>query len=138
LIAVYNPTIQERTVNTLEAIATRRSIRRFEQRPVPHALVEQVLAATVQVPSGKNAQPWRFMVLEGEHYQTLVRLMQAKADALQAQGADIGSLAQMAHSMSAAPVWQRAIVTLASAAYAVRPCGSPSRDERGGLREGPV
>lgn len=116
-------------MNTLEAIATRRSIRRFGQRLVPHALVEQVLSVTVQAPSGKNAQPWRFMVLEGEQYQTLVRLMQAKADTLQAQGANIGR-------PGVAGI--RATVTLASAVYAGGSCGSPSRDERGGLGEGPV
>lgn len=91
-------------MNTLEAIATRRSIRRFEQRAVPRTLIEQVLAATVQAPSAKNAQPWRFVVLEDEQHQALVRLMQARADALQGKGVDIGSLGWTARSMSAASV----------------------------------
>jgi nitroreductase len=91
-------------MNTLDAVATRRSIRRFESRPVPRTLIEQVLAATAQAPSAKNAQAWRFVALQGESHQELVRIMQARANALKEVGLNIGSLEWTARSMSAATV----------------------------------
>lgn len=79
-------------MNTLEAIANRRSIRRYQSRPVPRELVERVLAATVQAPSAKNAQPWRFVVLEGQKRDRLAEIMRRQATALKAMGIDTGSL----------------------------------------------
>ncbi len=60
-------------MNTFEAIAARRSIRGFQDKPVPRALIEQVLQAAVQAPSGKNRQPWRFVVVEGRVHAGLRR-----------------------------------------------------------------
>ena len=91
-------------MQTLDAIATRRSIRRFQARPVPRALVEQVLDATVQAPSAKNAQPWRFVVLEGERRDELVRIMREQAVHLKGMGVNIGSLEGTARAMAVAPV----------------------------------
>ncbi len=49
--------------NILQAIMTRRSIRKFQERPVPSELLEQILEAGRQAPSGTNRQPWRFALL---------------------------------------------------------------------------
>lgn len=51
-------------MDTLEAIRTRRSIRRFQQKPVPDAVIEQLLAAAMSAPSARNSQPWHFVVLD--------------------------------------------------------------------------
>lgn len=48
----------------LELIRTRRSIRRYEARTVPPALVDQLLEAALWAPSAHNRQPWRFVVME--------------------------------------------------------------------------
>ena len=58
-----------------EAIAVRRSIRKFKSEPVPRDLIEQVLEAATQAPSGKNAQPWEFIVLEGADKDKIARMM---------------------------------------------------------------
>lgn len=50
-------------MDVLEAIFTRRSIRRFEPRPVPDDLLRKVLEAGIWAPSGMNNQPWRFVVI---------------------------------------------------------------------------
>ncbi|MEW6218137.1 MAG: nitroreductase family protein [Thermodesulfobacteriota bacterium] len=50
-------------METLAAIAGRRSIRRYQERPVPEAMVEALLAAAMQAPSAGNAQPWHFVVI---------------------------------------------------------------------------
>lgn len=46
-----------------ELVAARRSIRKFEERPVPRACLEQILEAARLAPSGTNRQPWRFVLL---------------------------------------------------------------------------
>lgn len=51
-------------MNRLSAIMDRRSIRKFEDRPVEREKLEAVLRAAMQAPSGKNSQCWEFLVLE--------------------------------------------------------------------------
>ena len=46
-----------------DAIKGRRSIRKYQARPVPKELIEEVLEAAGWAPSAHNAQPWRFIVL---------------------------------------------------------------------------
>jgi F420 biosynthesis protein FbiB-like protein len=50
--------------NHLEFIRGRRSVRRYEARPVPRETVEQLLTAAIWAPSAHNRQPWRFVVIE--------------------------------------------------------------------------
>lgn len=50
-------------MDALEAIRTRRSIRKFQDQPVPEELVRQVLAAAMSAPSACNKQPWHFLVI---------------------------------------------------------------------------
>ena len=47
-----------------DLIHTRRSIRRYLDRPVPPALIDQLLDAATWAPSAHNRQPWRFVVVE--------------------------------------------------------------------------
>ncbi|MDQ7025675.1 MAG: nitroreductase family protein [Anaerolineae bacterium] len=48
----------------IEAIFERRSLRKYENRPVPHELIEQILTAGLYAPSAHNRQPWRFAVVQ--------------------------------------------------------------------------
>ena len=41
-----------------------RAIRRLKPDPVPYSLINQVLEAGVQAPSGQNLQPWKFVLLQ--------------------------------------------------------------------------
>jgi nitroreductase len=91
-------------MDTIEAIEGRRSIRRFSADPVPRELVERVLAASVQSPSAKNRQPWRFVVLEGAENEKLSRLMLQGAAHLRERGEDVGSCENSAGVVSQAPV----------------------------------
>lgn len=47
-----------------DTIKQRRSIRKFQQNPVPNALVLEVLEAAGWAPSAHNSQPWRFIILQ--------------------------------------------------------------------------
>ena len=51
-------------MDALEAIHTRRSIRKYQDKSVPEEIVRQVLAAAMMAPSARNAQPWQFLVVD--------------------------------------------------------------------------
>ncbi len=50
-------------MDTLEAIRTRRSIRRFTGDPIPREDLETIVDAGRLAASGYNAQPWEFVVV---------------------------------------------------------------------------
>ena len=47
-----------------QAAEQRRSIRAYEQEPIPHADLEEILDVVRLAPSAFNVQPWRFVVVE--------------------------------------------------------------------------
>ena len=49
-----------------EALRQRKSVRAFLDRPVPRALVEELLELASRAPSGTNIQPWKVHVVAGE------------------------------------------------------------------------
>lgn len=46
-----------------ETIESMRAMRRLEPDPVPLELIQKVIAAGTQAPSGQNTQPWAFIVV---------------------------------------------------------------------------
>ncbi|GBD96591.1 MAG TPA: nitroreductase family protein [Nitrospirae bacterium] len=53
-------------MDVFEAIKNRRSIRRFEERPVPEELVRKIIEAGQWAPSACNRQAWKFIIIESE------------------------------------------------------------------------
>jgi nitroreductase len=51
-------------MDVLQAINTRRSIRRYKPTPVPEDKLLKVLEAARLAPSAGNRQPWRFVVIK--------------------------------------------------------------------------
>lgn len=49
-----------------EVVLGRRSIRGYLDKPVPRALIEDILALAMRAPSSMNTQPWHFHVVTGE------------------------------------------------------------------------
>jgi nitroreductase len=49
-------------MNTLDAIKTRRSIRKFKNTLVPKSELEKIMQSAIWAPSSMNKQPWRFVV----------------------------------------------------------------------------
>ena len=47
-----------------EAIKNRRSIRKFDSKKVDNSIIKEILYHGSLAPSGKNRQPWRFVVLQ--------------------------------------------------------------------------
>gem|GEM_PF-1008279 len=85
----------------VELLQQRRSVREFEARPVPQAVIEAMLEAGRLSPSGGNEQPWRFGVMTDR--------------------ALIGQLAEAAYHQH----W------IASAPLVIVLCTTPVADERG-------
>jgi len=63
----------------LELMKGRRSVRRFRDRPVPEAMVEQLLEAARWAPSAGNRQAWRFLLVRGEDKRAELREIVATA-----------------------------------------------------------
>lgn len=68
----------------------RRSVRRYQPRPVARPLLEKLLTAAIWAPSAHNRQPWRFCVVTSPQAKgTLSQRMGARwRQDLQADGAD--------------------------------------------------
>jgi len=64
-------------MNTLEAIRTRKSVRKFLTTAVPAEIIENILLAGMEAPSTKNSQPWKYYVIQGNAKEKLVELMNA-------------------------------------------------------------
>jgi len=50
-------------METVDAILGRRSIREYEDKPVPEKIVQEILQAGAMAPSAMDAQPCRFIVI---------------------------------------------------------------------------
>jgi nitroreductase len=51
-------------MDAMEAILTRRSIRKYTGEPVPDNLIQELLKAAMAAPSARNEQPWHFIVIK--------------------------------------------------------------------------
>ncbi len=91
-------------MNTLEAIAARRSIRKYKSGPVPETVLQKILTAATQAPSGKNRQPWRFIVVQGEKRAEMIHLMRTSIARAKERGDDPGSSEWTTNVMEQAPV----------------------------------
>lgn len=52
---------------------TRRSVRSFSDRPVPHEVIEDCLRTAGTAPSGANMQPWHFVVVRNPAVKREIR-----------------------------------------------------------------
>jgi nitroreductase len=68
----------------IDAVRDRRSIRRYEDRPVEPALIEELQEAVLRAPSSRNLKPWRFI------FATDKAMLQALAHAKASFGEFVG------------------------------------------------
>ncbi len=66
-------------MNVSEALARRRSIRAFQDKPVSTDVILDLLAKAARAPSGGNLQPWRIYVVNGEAMQKFLKHLVAAA-----------------------------------------------------------
>jgi len=60
-------------LEVMETIRKRRSIRRYEDRPVPQEIIDELLEAARLAPSASNLQTWRFKVVTDEKTRRALR-----------------------------------------------------------------
>jgi len=53
-------------MDLLEAMQTRRSIRKYRSDPISEEQLKEILSAARMAPSAENAQPWKFIVVTDE------------------------------------------------------------------------
>ena len=94
------------TTELIKLIKTRRSIRLFQDKPVPEALLIQAIETATWAPNGDNAQNWRFFIILDK------KVINTIADAIQAGIKTLMSWPEMANSVHAgscsgeSPAWQ--------------------------------
>jgi len=107
-------------MRALDAIATRRSIRRFAPREVSPNIVREIIAAAVAAPAPHHSRPWRFVEVGPE---ARTGLSEAMAEAWRADAAADGlsgsriesALARSRKQMAGAPLLLLACLDLDSA-----------------------
>ena len=63
-------------MDTLKAIKTRRSIRKFKNKEVNNKLLKTIIEAGMRAPSAKNTQPWHFIILKGKKKDAIVDIVE--------------------------------------------------------------
>ena len=51
-------------MDAIEAILSRRSIRKYTEQRVPERDIKELLEAAMSAPSAGNEQPWQFVVID--------------------------------------------------------------------------
>lgn len=69
----------------MDIISNRRSIRKYEDRPIEKEKIEKLLRAAMQAPSAVNQQPWEFIVVENK--DTLKKLSEMSPYSKMVEGA---------------------------------------------------
>ncbi len=69
--------IPEAAQTLYELIQSRRSIRQYQDTPVPQDVLLRILGAGTWAPSGKNIQNWRFIILQNEARNAYLEYSQA-------------------------------------------------------------
>ncbi|MBQ9952697.1 MAG: nitroreductase family protein [Clostridia bacterium] len=83
----------------IQAIETRRSIRKFKPDAVPKEQLVQILEAARIAPSSRNGQTWKFLVLGPETKERALNAMDMGIRAKMAAGGNRQTLAGAAHTL---------------------------------------
>ncbi|HZP58504.1 MAG TPA: nitroreductase family protein [Dehalococcoidia bacterium] len=62
-------------MDALDAIASRRSLRQLDSRPVPRALLDRALALACLAPAPHHTRPWRYVIVGSDPREELARRM---------------------------------------------------------------
>lgn len=65
--------LQERTASFYAFMNKRRSLRMFSDKPVPKAVIENIVMAASTAPSGANKQPWTFCAVSSPVIKKQIR-----------------------------------------------------------------
>ena len=71
---VTDAEMSERAADMLSLLSTRRTIRYFEDTPVPQEVIETAIMAAGTAPNGANQQPWHFAAISNPEMKRKIRL----------------------------------------------------------------
>ena len=71
----------------MNPLFTRRSIRRFQDRPVEPEKLERILRAAMQAPTARNKQDWEFLVIQDR--ETILKISQMSDVTVSAKNAPV-------------------------------------------------
>ncbi|MDF2566255.1 MAG: nitroreductase [Massilibacillus sp.] len=91
-------------MDIIRGIEARRSVRKFQDKVIPKDIIERILELSTKAPSGKNRQPWKFVILQNNKKDELVNLMRKIASAYKKQNTNIGSYELTINSINEASV----------------------------------
>jgi nitroreductase len=91
-------------MDVMQAIDSRRSIRRFKNDPIDREIIRTILDAGIKAPSGKNRQPWEFVVVTGDKVKEAVQVMREGIEVFKARFGSPGSAENSANIMEQSPV----------------------------------
>ena len=60
------------TMDALTCIETRRSIRKYQEKPIPHEVMEEIVKEASFAPSWKNSQVVRYVVVENPELKSKI------------------------------------------------------------------
>ena len=63
----------DRSQSFCDEMLRRRTVRDFDPRPVPEAVIRNALRTAASAPSGANRQPWRFVVVQDQKTKDEIR-----------------------------------------------------------------
>jgi len=94
-------------MNLKDVIKNRRSIRKFDTKKLENSIIEEILYYGSLAPSGKNRQPWRFVVIqdEPEVKNKIADIMIEKAKEKIKNGESEGSIIATAQIIKEAPAF---------------------------------
>ena len=72
--SVTDGEMSKRASDMLELLSTRRTIRYFEDTPVPQEVIETAIMAAGTAPNGANQQPWHFAAISNPEMKRKIRL----------------------------------------------------------------
>lgn len=65
--------MQQKSAELLAVMQQRRTIRHFSDRPVPRAVIENLIKIAASAPSGANHQPWHFVAISDPAIKRQIR-----------------------------------------------------------------
>ena len=63
----------------MEGLLTRRSVRKYQDKPISQEVIEQIVKAGEYAPSAHNTQPWEFLVIRDKEALKHFRMLQRSA-----------------------------------------------------------
>ena len=83
---IFKPTVfseaemKMRSINFLEQMKERRSVRAFSRKSVPAEIIENAIKTANTAPSGANKQPWHFVVVGDQKIKNEIKIAAEKEE----------------------------------------------------------